>query len=193
MKLRYRLGALLGAGLLTVAVAGVALAATHDTFNGWPNQSCSTDEGSLPTTMLWIWTGDAPSSLTINGEVQSGSWAQQGQGVWHFTVDVSGTNYPPTSASVEYTGADGILTLSGCDEGTPSESQPAESQPASEAPSTSPVGSLLGDTDQPTLPPTDSLAGNAGPSDGAWLLVVGLGVLLASIVVLTPARAKSRR
>jgi hypothetical protein len=43
--------------------------------------------------------------------------------------------------------------------------------------------------------PCDTLPGanTSGPADGAWLLVVALGVLLASIVVLTPARAKSRR
>ena len=54
-----------------------------------------------------------------------------------------------------------------------------------------------GVTDQPTdQPPTDTAfgsTGSSGPADTAWLLVVGLGVLLASIVVLTPARAKSRR
>lgn len=52
-----------------------------------------------------------------------------------------------------------------------------------------------GDTDIPTQTTTDTLGTDAtsGPADGAWLLVVALGVLLASIVVLTPARAKSRR
>lgn len=55
--------------------------------------------------------------------------------------------------------------------------------------------SFEGDTDAPTEPSTDSFGtnGTSGPADGAWLLVVALGVLLASIVVLTPARAKSRR
>ena len=32
----------------------------------------------------------------------------------------------------------------------------------------------------------------ASPSDGAWLLVLGLGVLLAGLAVFTPARARSR-
>jgi hypothetical protein len=52
-----------------------------------------------------------------------------------------------------------------------------------------------GDTDEPTDPSSDTFGSNgtSGPADGAWLLVVALGVLLASIVVLTPARAKSRR
>ena len=47
-----------------------------------------------------------------------------------------------------------------------------------------------------TQPPTDASfdsTGSSGPSDSAWLLVVALGVLLASIVVLTPARVKGRR
>jgi len=46
-----------------------------------------------------------------------------------------------------------------------------------------------------TEPTTSSLdtSGTSAPADGAWLLVVALGVLLASVVVLTPARAKSRR
>lgn len=55
--------------------------------------------------------------------------------------------------------------------------------------------SFAGETDAPTEPSTDSFGtnGTSGPADGAWLLVVALGVLLASIVVLTPARATSRR
>jgi hypothetical protein len=52
-----------------------------------------------------------------------------------------------------------------------------------------------GDTDAPSEPNTATIGGNgtSGPADGAWLLVVALGVLLASVVVMTPARAKSRR
>jgi hypothetical protein len=50
------------------------------------------------------------------------------------------------------------------------------------------------ETDQPTEPSTDTIGstGTSAPADGAWLLVVALGVLLASIVVLTPAKAKNR-
>jgi hypothetical protein len=43
--------------------------------------------------------------------------------------------------------------------------------------------------------PCDTELGSktSAPADGAWMLVVALGVLLASIVVLTPARAKRQR
>jgi hypothetical protein len=52
-----------------------------------------------------------------------------------------------------------------------------------------------GQTDEPSEPDTATIGGKdvGSPADSAWLLVVALGVLLASIVVLTPARAKSRR
>jgi hypothetical protein len=73
------------------------------------------------------------------------------------------------------------------------------------APSGSPTGSGAGDTAAPTAspggggagatqPPTDTLGtSGSGPSDGAWLLVVALGVLLGSVVILTPARTNRRR
>lgn len=50
-------------------------------------------------------------------------------------------------------------------------------------------------TDVPTEPNTATIGGtgSSGPSDSSWLLVVALGVLLASVVVMTPARAKNRR
>ena len=59
-----------------------------------------------------------------------------------------------------------------------------------------PFQSVEGDTDAPTEPNTATVGGSNGPGapgDGAWLLVVALGVLLASIVVLTPAKAKAPR
>jgi hypothetical protein len=85
---------------------------------GFPNQTCT----GTQATMLWIFNDNGsavPTSLTINGQVQSGSWDQQGQGgAYHFTATISGTNYPPVSASVTYTGTLGsnsVLTLSHCD------------------------------------------------------------------------------
>jgi hypothetical protein len=48
-----------------------------------------------------------------------------------------------------------------------------------------------GETDAPSEPNTATLGTSTGaPADGAWLLVIALGVLLASIVVMTPAKAR---
>ena len=75
---------------------------------------------------------------------------------------------------------------------------PVTEPPVTEPPVTAPPSfeqSQAADTDAPTEPNTATLGGNgtSAPADGAWLLVVALGVLLSSIVVLTPARARTRR
>ena len=78
----------------------------------------------------------------------------------------------------------------------PSETPEQSVEVETDAPSESPFQSVEADTDAPSEPNTATVdgAGNVGtPGDGAWLLVVALGVLLASIVVLTPARAKAPR
>ena len=65
-----------------------------------------------------------------------------------------------------------------------------------DAPTETPFQSVEGETDEPSEPDTATIGTpkNVGsPADGAWLLVVALGVLLASIVVLTPARANAPR
>jgi hypothetical protein len=89
--------------------------------NGFPNATCTA--ATTPKTMLWVFNDNGtavPTSLTINGVVQSGSWVPSGGG-FKFTVTVTATNYPPSSASVTYTGTLGkstVLTLSHCDGST---------------------------------------------------------------------------
>ena len=53
---------------------------------------------------------------------------------------------------------------------------------------------LQEETDAPTLPPTDGISGNenSAPGGGAWLLVLGLAILLSTVVFMTPARKRSR-
>lgn len=67
------------------------------------------------------------------------------------------------------------------------------SEPPSEAPSFTSTEEPA--TDLPSEPNTATIGGTgtSAPSDSSWLLVAALGVLLASVVVLTPARAKTRR
>lgn len=105
----------------------------------------------------------------------------------YYTPDPSELEAWVTWASGELgTGNPGLVISHGC-AGT------EESAPPSEAPSFE--ASQAGETDVASEPNTATFGtnGTSGPADGAWLLVVALGVLLASIVVLTPARAKSRR
>jgi hypothetical protein len=61
------------------------------------------------------------------------------------------------------------------------------------APTSTPTFGL--ETGGVTECPCDTIPGanTSGRADGAWLLVVALGMLRASIVVLTPARAKRQR
>jgi hypothetical protein len=93
--------------------------------------------------------------------------------------------------------------------GTPFQSEEVETDAPTETPFQSvdqdtdeptetetPFQSVEGDTEEPSEPDTATIGGTklvGNPADGAWLLVVALGVLLASIVVLTPARAKAPR
>jgi hypothetical protein len=73
-----------------------------------------------------------------------------------------------------------------------------QSQEASEeVPSDEPSfeQSQEGLTDAPSEPDTATVGGQetGAPSNSAWLLVVALGLLLSSIVVMTPARARGKR
>jgi len=192
---RTKLAALLGAGLLTLGVAGTTLAVTYATVTGhaafsaesndasfWGDNCSKLDDpggGSLDSYEL---TQDYAKVIVKAG---SGTYANtifdnptSGQTVW---ADTNGNN------TFDPGGADGDKTISHiifC--GGTSESS---------APSEQPSQGGGGDTNQPTQPSTDALgtSGQSGPSDTAWLLVVALGVLLASVVVLTPARSKTRR
>ena len=74
--------------------------------------------------------------------------------------------------------------------------EPTDTPEPTDVPEDTPFQSVEGDTDEPSEPDTATIGGAKGvgnPGDGAWLLVVALGVLLASVVVLTPARAKAPR
>ena len=192
MKIRSKLAALLGAGFLTFALAGMALASTNLSNGGDPlssyEQLCDDfeDLGILPgegeVGIHFIVTSADSQDGTISGHIDPGAVAfgpvgetnhGGGQGAVHFYVVVDGDgDSVVTDATTTITGNN--LVISHVCVGEPG-------------------GGGGGDTDQP---PTDTLpapSGTSGPSDGAWLLVVALGVLLASVVVLTPARAKSRR
>ncbi len=78
---------------------------------------------------------------------------------------------------------------------SPLSSPVVQSSPSVPSPSASFSATQAGATAIPSEPNTATLgsAGTFGPSNGSWLLVAALGVLLSSVVVMTPARVRSRR
>jgi hypothetical protein len=99
---------------LLIGGASPAAAATGTwQGNGYPSATCT---ASTQGVAQWVWTGDAPTALIVNGQAQSGSWVQSGGGSWKFFMTINAQNWPPTSASITYTGDAGTLTISGCNE-----------------------------------------------------------------------------
>jgi hypothetical protein len=206
MNKRNKLGALLGAGLLTFGIAGIALA--NDLGTDHPAQVAPTtldenvsdngvvvdcsdfaDLGILPgegeVGLHFILTSPEAASGNISGSVDGTAFGPVANTVhgngggslqWYVVVDGDGSSVID-SATTDVNG--GQLTLSHvCFGAAPSFEQSFENL-----------------TDAPSEPGTDTLSGTGsnGPGDGSWLLVAAIGVLLASVVVMTPARVKSKR
>ena len=115
MKLT-QITAVLGALILSLGLAGTALGATQGWGgNGWPVKSAC-DETPAGTT-VWIWTGDSPTALTVNGVAQAGSWVQAGGGSssYKFTSPWFATEPDHATTFVTFTGDAGTLTIThGC-------------------------------------------------------------------------------
>jgi hypothetical protein len=112
---KHRIGALIAAAALTLTFAGTAFAATENwAGNGYPvNEDC---KAAAPGTFVWIWTGDSPTALTVNGVAQGGTWDQSGpNGSWKFVTDWFSSEPDHDTTFVTFTGDDGILTIThGC-------------------------------------------------------------------------------
>jgi Domain of unknown function DUF11 len=233
MTKRSKLGVLLGAGLLTFAVAGMALAAPAPpgisvtkaqsplttlpvgggvvtytlvvtNSGGVTFHSASVSDANCDATPTFSSSSDGTSSP---GGTGSAGFLDTGV-AWTFTCTRDLTGQPPGSYT-NVAAAFGCTDSSTCNlaahtvtatSNTVTIAIPAPTPAPTAAPTAGPTAAPTrapGATGAPavTAPPTDELgsAGTSGPSDGAWLLVVALGVLLASIVVLAPARTKSRR
>ena len=192
MNKRSRLAALLGAGLLTFGVTGIALADT-DLLAGQVGITLSEKDATGTDACDGVEAPDGGAALHF---VLTSTSDTDGT----LDVDLSNPDSAPHADNVDSAqgnnldwyvdapGADGDTVLDGA-----TTDADGNNLVLSHVCFGGPGGGGGGETDQP---PTDTLpgtTGNSGPTDGAWLLVVALGVLLASIVVLTPARAKSRR
>ena len=196
-----RMLALLGAGAMLMSMM-FASTASADGQISWDGKQGLTD-GALTTVqcndaneayILWVFTPGGGNTitggtLTLGGSGSGDYPINDDNGQWKATTPFF--DLATLTATLNFQGDLGngnsnLVISHGCP-GT------QESQPPSEGPSFS--LDTGGETDAPSEPSTDAFGNSrtSGPADGAWLLVVALGVLLASIVVLTPARAKSRR
>ncbi|MBI3751658.1 MAG: hypothetical protein HY263_08410 [Chloroflexi bacterium] len=205
--------ALIGAGLLTLSVAGIALASTNllagqvgitlGSKDKTGTEDCAgieVPDGQVFLHFVLTQTTDSDGSIDATFSNPAGTFHQD-----HKTKAAGGTlqwdGYVTGDADTvlesAVTSADGDnLVLSHACFGAPAESQPAESQPAeSESAPPSFTSTEEPATDVPSEPNTATVptSGTSGPSDSSWLLVAALGVILASVVVMTPARAKNRR
>lgn len=219
-----KLATLLGAGVLSVAMFGTALAATgasdqgitptehagNITADGNGNSDaadCAAGDvietgntGGSDTTdngVTVTWTYDSETKefgFTATGGLVTIAYVKGGNGYneYDYTgeagggVDSDGGMFAPDNGSEGPAGLSHAVFCTGEGGDEPTD----EPEPTPTFNSTD-----EGVTDAPSEPNTATIGGNgtSGPADGAWLLVVALGVLLASVVVMTPARAKSRR
>ena len=162
----------------TQAVAGAPGTNLLDVdFTGAPDANDVVEDGIQGTNVDWFVGATSDGSditiVTANSNIDGGQLV-----ISHICVGDAPEEEtaPPTEAPTE----------------TPFQSVFEET----DAPTETPFQSVEGDTDEPSEPDTATIGGSkdlGSPADGAWLLVVALGVLLASVVVLTPARAKAPR
>ncbi len=200
MNKRNRLAALLGAGLLTFAMVGAAAAAplygitvskTADpatvpaaggdvTFTVWvaPVVGSGFFQGVNVTDPLAGCTLGAPAGDDGDGKLEDGeTWA------YSCTVHVA----PNTTNTA---------TVNACHDGSNSQCNNGNHNATGEGSVT--VTLSGGSSSGPGAsgqPSTDMLAptSETGSSNAAWLIIAALGVLLGSLVVLSPARIGRRR
>jgi hypothetical protein len=242
MRTRDKLGALIGAGLLTAAVGSTVFAVTPQVA---PTYTIAVTKDATPDVVpvggasvlftvavqntgtgsfLQVEVADSLVGCTLSAPSGTGAPTTLAAGdTWTYTCTVTGvtpntTNTATVSAchngsgacsqnNQKTTGEASVTVLLDTATLPPPTDTPAPTDTAAPTntpaptdtaaptggPTGTPAGGGGGATDQPTMAPTNSLFGNgSGPADGAWLMVVVLGVLLASIVVLTPSKAKRR-
>lgn len=210
MDKRRRLGALIGAGLLTVAAASTAFAAQ-------PTYAISVtktaDPASVPvggadvTFTVWVQNTGTGDLHTVNvadslagctvafaaGDSNSNGNLDAGE-TWSYTCTVAGVTPGTTNTAT----VNACHNNSDCNQAAHDAAGSgqvtvgtAEATVApSGAPTAAPTGGGVGDTNAPSEPPTDTIVpGGSAPTDSAWFLVAVLGVVLGSLAVLRPSRA----
>jgi hypothetical protein len=166
-----------------------------DVVTNWPGQEI-TISNIADGGQAFDWSSTEPVGKVVTKEgqdeffavydpaVTSGSVADAiQQGLSHITFCGDQVEEPSTPPSEEPS--------------TPPSEEP--STPPSEEPSTppseAPSQSVAGETDTPEVstPPTDTIGTTSAPSDSWRMILIALASLLASVLVMTPAKAVSRR
>jgi len=145
---------------------------------------------ALPVSQVVTKEGATEYPEPFNPPVFEGSVADEiQQGLSHITFcgdDPTTT----TTTTTETTTTETTTTETTTTETTTTETTTTETT------TTTPSQSVLSETGTPsvTLPPTDSIAGSSAPADGTWrIALIALAALLASVLVLSPARVGNSR
>lgn len=204
---KRRLGALIGAAVLTFAAIGTVSAAPKTyafTITNTPDPTAVpagggdvlytvviTNTGTGDFNDVVVQDSDVGCSLVESSGHPTGPSDKFASGdTWTYTCTVTGV-LPNTTNTADITACHNGGSCG--DEAAQKVEHTADAVVGLAAEPT-PSDGGGGATNQPTQAPTDmTTAGTTGPSDGGWLLVVALGVLLASLVVLRPAKAVGHR
>lgn len=220
---KRRLAALIGAAVLTFAAVGSVTAKPVYTIDVTKvaDPASVPAEGADVTFTVTV-TATSGDFHTVNvddtmvgctlsgptGDVGSDGILSNGES-WTYTCTVTGVapstqntanvaachdSSPNCNSDSHDASGQGQVTVGECEADCPT-AQPPTPEPTMQ-PTTQPTstGGAGGETNIPSQAPTDTaLIGSSAPADIAWLLVVGLGVLIGSLVVLRPAGSANHR
>ncbi|HYN69475.1 MAG TPA: hypothetical protein VEX41_04620 [Candidatus Eisenbacteria bacterium] len=196
MSKRGKLGALAGAFVLTFAVVGAAIAAPKEgSVDVTKTASVATvpaGGGSVTYTVKVTNTGDkdfhaltvSDSKCTLTGgkAVSGGNKFASGEVLTYTCTLTVAPNTTNTATAWACTNSSDCNQESASATDSASVTVGLTAAPAAAAPTP---------TKKVVAPATSTTSLVSSSADGAWLLIIALGVLLASVVILTPRRSKS--
>ena len=219
---RNKILALIGAGVLSMGVVGVALAEElqenqagqtigailegQEVCDDFDDLGIEIGDGEIG--LHFILTDPASDSATIDVVTSTGSASDvpntpKGPGALHFYVVVTGDmDSVLESATTSIDGGNlvlshacsGDVTTTTTTTTTTSFSSSEESTTDTETTTTAFTSSEQSTTNVTTQPQTDTIGANGSgqQSSGLWMLLAALGVLAGSVIVLAPSKAKSK-
>ncbi len=196
MNKRSRLAALVGAGILTFAAVGAVAAVKPDyaiTVTKTASPATVPSGGASVTFTIWVANAGLGDFHTVNvaaslfgctaayasGDTNTNTFLDADE-TWSYTCTVDGV----------LPGTTNTATVNACHNNSDCNQAAHDAQDVGSVTVT-----LQGGPGATGLPGTDTLApaSDAGSSNAAWLIIAALGVVLGSIVILSPARLGRRR